>query len=130
MTKHATEIPAQDGDAFGVDRAAELSFALDVDDSLATERDDRGDAHRLAELDVIGRKCGQSVDHAHARAAGVERNFATHGEFANVSLCGSESLSTFAPRKVDIVSSHDRRSWRTDRSTEWSRRAPALPLAK
>ena len=61
LPEHAREVAAQDGDALGVDAPAELRLALDVDDPLAADADDRGDAHRLAELDVAG------AEHARAR---------------------------------------------------------------
>ena len=36
----------RDGDALGVDAPSELGFALDVDDALAPDPDDRGDGVR------------------------------------------------------------------------------------
>ena len=48
------EVSTNDGDALGVDGAAELGLVLHVDEPFAPERDDRRDAHRLAELHVAG----------------------------------------------------------------------------
>src|SRR6185436_18940954 len=76
LTEDAREVAADDRDAFRVDGAAELRLVLDVDQTLAAERHDRRDAHGLAELDVACRIHGESVDHADARALGVEGDLA------------------------------------------------------
>jgi hypothetical protein len=103
LTEHSTEIATKDRDPLRVDGTPELSFTLDVDESLAPESDDGCDAHGLTELDVPCAEDGQSVHDADAIAAGIQRNLAADGEIADMSLGRSGTSSSLGPGGVDVV---------------------------
>src|SRR5262249_39310372 len=94
-------------------------FVLDVDDALAAERDDRGDPHRLAELDITCRIHGKAVHDTDAEALGVERDLTSQREFADVPLRSSGAFASFAPRDLDVLRRHDTALGRR-RRPEWT----------
>ena len=55
LSEDPREVAADDGNALGVNGAAELRLVLDVDEALAAQRHHRGDAHRLSELHIACR---------------------------------------------------------------------------
>src|SRR5690606_34703700 len=88
-------------------RPAELGLVLDVHDAFAAERDDRGDAHRLAELDVAGGVDREAVHDADAEALRVERDLAADGELADVPLGGAGALAALPPGALDVLGGDD-----------------------
>src|SRR5262249_3092914 len=101
------EVATDDRDTLRVNRAAELRLVLDVDDAFTSERDDGGDPHRLAELDVACRIHGQAVDDADAEALGVERHLTTKRQLADVARRGAGALAPFSPRDLDVLRGDD-----------------------
>ena len=85
-----------------MDAAAELRLALDVDDPLAPDADDRRDAHRLPELDVAGAEDAEAVDDADARPARLERDLAAERELADVALRAPGALTALQPGGLDV----------------------------
>ena len=108
LPKQTSQIPAENGHAFGVNAAAELSLPFDVDDPFATDAHDGRDPHGLAELDVARAVHGQSIDDADARPLRVERDLAPQGHLAEPSLGTPGPLASLEPRGHDLLGPHDR----------------------
>lgn len=70
----ATQVAGKDHHALGVDRLAEVDFALDIDDAAAARIDGRGNPRRHAEHRVAHLQHGQSVALADRGASGVDQD--------------------------------------------------------